>query len=198
VGEPGYDPQFPYGYGLSYAAPRVIPVLSEEPGRIVVEPNVARYFAAGRTPEPFSLAATGEVALRAIDAGAQENGREARWSGPGAIEITGPQLDLSRQTTGDMALLIRYRIDQAPGAPVTLSVTCGPKCGAGLDVTSLLSKGPTHEWRTLKVRLACFRSKGAQMERVTSPFRLETTAPFTFTFTDLRLDYNQGDALCPS
>lgn len=198
VGEPAYDPQFPYGYGLSYAKPDLVPHLSEDPGRTVVGPNVSRYFAAGRAPEPFSLAASGDVALHAIDAGAQENGREASWSGRGAIAIAGPQLDLSRQATGDMALLIRYRVDQAPAAPVTLSMSCGDRCGAGVDVTALLGKAPLHEWRTLKVRLACFKTKGVLMDRVASPFRLETSAPFTFAFTDLRLDYNQGDAVCPA
>jgi beta-glucosidase len=113
------------------------------------------------------------------------------------LSVTGPTLDLSRQTTGDMAIMMRYRIDQAPQAPVTLSVACGPQCGSSLDVGALLNKAPLHEWRTLKVRLACFRAKGAQMDKVTSPFRLETSAPFTLAFTDLKLDYNQGDAVCP-
>ena len=198
VGEPGYDPLFPYGYGLSYARPGEVPPLSEDPGRMVLGPNVGRYFAAGRTPAPFSLVASGAVSLRAVDAGAQENGRLASWSGPGALSVTGPAIDLSRQTTGDMAVLMRYRLDAPASGPVKLSVACGERCGASLDVTSYLSGAPLHEWRTLKVRLACFRAKGAKMDAITSPFRLETSAPLALAFTDIRLDYNQGDAVCPN
>lgn len=198
VGEPGYDPQFPYGYGLSYARPSETPHLSEDPGRMVVGPNVGRYFADGRTQAPFSLVASGDVSLRTIDAGAQENGRAASWTGPGAVSITGPTLDLSRQTTGDMAVLMRYRLDAPASSPVKLSVACGERCGASVDVTPYLGRAPLHQWRTLKVRLACFRAKGVKMEAITSPFRLEAAAPTTLTFTDIRLDYNQGDAVCPT
>jgi beta-glucosidase len=81
---------------------------------------------------------------------------------------------------------------------VKLSVACGERCGASLDVTPYLSGPPAHEWRTLKVRLACFRAKGAKMDAITSPFRLETSAPLALAFTDIRLDYNQGDAVCPN
>ena len=92
---------------------------------MVLGPNVDRYFAAGRTPAPFSLVAAGEVTLRAIDAGAQENGRVARWSGPGALRVTGPAIDLSRQTTGDMAILMRYRIDAPAAGAREPVVACG-------------------------------------------------------------------------
>jgi beta-glucosidase len=97
-----------------------------------------------------------------------------------------------------MALSIRYRLDASASAPVKLSVACGENCGASLDVTPWLGRAPLHEWRTLKVRLACFRAKGVKMDAITSPFRLETSAPLTLAFTDIRLDYNQGDAVaCP-
>ena len=198
VGEPGYDPQFPYGYGLSYGRPGDVPPLSADPGRMVLGPNVGRYFAAGRSPAPFNLVASGNVSLRAVDAGAQENGRLASWSGPGALSITGPTIDLSRPTNGDMVVLVRYRLDAPASTPVKLSVTCGERCGASLDVTPWLGRAPLHEWRTLKVRLACFRAKGAKMDAITSPFRLETSAPLTLAFTDIRLDYEQGDAVCPA
>jgi beta-glucosidase len=197
-GQPGYDPQFPYGFGLTYASAATTPQLSEDPGVTTVGANVATWFAAGRTPAPFMLEASGEVTLRAVDAGAQENGRVATWTGPGGFRIWGAQIDLSRQATGDMAILMRYRIDAAPAAPVILSMACGTGCGADVDLTPYLAKAPLHQWTTLKVRLACLRAKGVQMDKITSPFQLRTTAPFTFAFTDLRLDYNQGDAVCPN
>lgn len=197
-GLPDYDPQFPYGFGLTYADHVATPVLSENPGRAALGPNVGTYFAAGRARPPFSLSTTGQVSLRAIDGDTQENAQLAVWSGPGNLAVSGPRLDLTRQATGDMALFVRYRLDHPPGGPVILSMTCGPGCGAGVDISPYLAKGATGEWRTLKVRLACLKAKGVQMDQVISPLQLEATAPFALAFTDLRLDYNQGDAVCPA
>ncbi|MDR3510716.1 MAG: exo 1,3/1,4-beta-D-glucan glucohydrolase [Caulobacteraceae bacterium] len=198
-GQPGYDPQFAYGYGLSYAHGAVVGPLSENPGRRDGAPNLDRYFMDGHAPEPWSLGTEGAVSLRAIDAGAQENAREARWSGNGAgvVEIAGPPADLSRQANGDMAVLVRYRVDAAPSAPVSLSLACGPGCGGAADVTALLSASPPGQWRTAEVKLACFRAAGADMGRITSPFRLTTAGRLTLAFSEIRLTANEGDAICP-
>ena len=199
-GQPGYDPQFAYGYGLSYAHGAPIPHLSEDPGRPEsVALNIDQYFVAGRTPSPWSLTADGAATARPVDAGAQENARQAVWSGasPGAIAVSGPAADLSRQTTGDMAVLIRYRVDAAPTAPVTLSVACGPGCGAGVDVTPLLAAPASGVWKTAEIKLSCFRTGGADMTRVTSPFRLATGGRLSLTFSEIRLTANEGDAICP-
>ncbi len=80
----------------------------------------------------------GAGALKAIDAGAQENARQATWTGRGVLAIHGPAVDLSRQATGDMAVMVRYRIDAAPTGPVTMSIGCSDdaSCAGTLDVTS--------------------------------------------------------------
>jgi len=199
-GEPGYAAQFPYGYGLSYAHGAIVPKLSEAPGRREsVELNIDRYFIAGHAPSPWTLGADGAAKTHPIDAGAQENARQALWSGegPGAVAITGPAADLSRQTTGDMAISVHYRLDTAPTAPVTLSIACGPGCGAGADVTALLSAAPVGQWRTAKFKLSCFKAGAADMTRITSPFRLATAGRLGLSFSEIRLASNEGDAICP-
>ena len=199
-GLPGYDPQFAYGYGLSYAQGGWVGPLSEAPGRRSPAPNVDHYFTAGHAPEPWNLGAEGAAALRAIDAGAQENAREARWTGAGTgvVQIAGPPVDLTRQATGDMALMIRYRVDAAPSAPVSLSVACGPGCGAATDVSAVLAAAPIGQWRSVKIKLSCFRAAGADMGRVTIPFRLTTAGAFSLAFSEIRLTSNEGDAICPA
>jgi beta-glucosidase len=199
VGDPGYDPQFAYGYGLSYAKPGKVAKLSEDPGVASAAVNVDRYFVAGRAPAPWTLNASGAVTLKTLDAGAQENARQAAWSGEGdgTVTIEGPPVDLSRQTTGDMAVMIRYRVETSPGKPVSLSVACGESCGATLDVTSTLSGEKHGEWRTAKIKLSCFKAKGADMTHVSSPFTLSTAGRMTLSFTEIRLASNEGDAFCP-
>ena len=200
VGDPGYDPLFAYGYGLSYAKPGKVARLTEEPGVASAATNVDRYFVDGRTPAPWMISASGAASLKTIDAGAQENARQAIWSGegPGVVGVNGPSVDLSRQTTGDMALMIRYRVDAAPKKPVSLSLTCGESCHATVDVTSTLSGAKTGEWRTAKIKLSCFQAKGADMTHVLSPFGLWTTGPLTLSLTEIRLASNEGDAFCPA
>ena len=197
--EPTYDPQFAYGYGLSYAHPAQVPPLSEDPGQVAAQLNIERYFAAGRAPAPWSLSTSGAASLRAIDAGAQENARRVDFSGQGTGQVTvsGAVADLSRQTTGDMAVLFRYRVDAAPTAPVRLSVSCGDACGASLDVTRLLTPQPDGGWKTWKIKLSCFRDRGADMSRISTPFALATPGKLAIAFTELRLVANEGDAACP-
>lgn len=198
-GDANYDPQFAYGYGLSYAEPAQVAQLSEDPGMVSAAVNVDRYFVAGRAPAPWTLNVGGALSVKPIDAGAQENARLAEWSGEGAgsLNVIGQPVDLSRQTTGDMAVAIRYRVDAAPQKPVTLAIGCGESCGAEVDVTSTFSSAKIGEWRTAKIKLSCFMAKGANMEHVSSPFALSTTGRFALAFTDIRLASNEGDAVCP-
>jgi beta-glucosidase len=197
-GQPGYDPQFAYGYGLSYAQAGKVGVLPEDPGQVAVAGSVDRYFIAGRTPAPWAMDFLGAGGVKAIDAGAQENGRQAVWTGQGMLAIHGPPVDLSRQTTGDMAVQVRYRVDAAPTKPVTMSIGCSDdaSCGGTLDVTSLMAKGS--DWRSVKIKLSCFRTAGAKMDHVTAPFVIGTAGAFGLSVTEVKLASNEGDAICPA
>ena len=200
--EPGYAPQFAYGYGLTYAHPARVGLLSEDAGVRAANLNLERFFVDGRAPSPWTLTASGAATVRAVDAGAQENARLATWSGRGGgvLAVTGGPADLRRQTNGDMALLMRYRVSTPPTASVGLTIACGPNCGGSLDVTSLLAEkpGPAEaDWRTSKIKLSCFRDAGADMSKVSSPFSLSTSGALSVTISDLRLVPNEGDAECP-
>ena len=114
------------------------------------------------------------------------------------LSLENSAVDLSRQTTGDMAVMFRYRVDAAPTKPVSLSLTCGESCRATVDVTSTLSGAKTGEWRTAKIKLSCFKAKGADMTRISAPFALTTSGRLSLTFTEIRLASNEGDAFCPA
>ena len=191
-GEPGYDPQFAYGYGLSYA----------KGGKVVAAGSVDRYFVAGRAPAPWMIDFLGAGSVKAIDAGAQENARQAVWTGQGrgTLAIHGPPVDLSRQTTGDMAVQLRYRIDQAPTKPVTMSIGCSDdaSCGGTVDISSLLKDAKPTQWRSVKVKLSCFQAAGARMDHVTAPFVIGTEGALALSVTEVVLASNEGDAVCPT
>jgi beta-glucosidase len=200
-GQPGYDPQFAYGYGLSYARGGKVGVLPEDPGQVAAVGSVDRYFVAGRAPAPWRIDFLGAGSVKAVDAGAQENARQAVWTGQGQgmLAIHGPPVDLSRQTTGDMAVQVRYRVDQAPTGPVTMSIGCSEDaaCGGTLDVTPLMARTAGDPWRSVKIKLSCFQAAGAKMDHVTAPFVVGTAGSLALSVTEVVLASNEGDAVCP-
>jgi beta-glucosidase len=214
-GDARYDPLFAYGYGLTYRQGRSVPHLSEVSGVAPPQGSIDVFFAAGRAAHPWSLAlrdaggaATvgsayaaspgGVVQSNVVDAGAQENARSVTWSGqgPGALLVRGAPVDLQRQATGDMAVNLTVRVDRAPTAAMRLAAGCGAGCEGGVDVSSLL-RGPAPAPRTLKVKLSCLRSAGADLSRVDQPVVLSTSGSAALTILDMRIAPNTGDAVCP-
>ncbi|RZI99519.1 MAG: glycoside hydrolase family 3 protein [Brevundimonas sp.] len=213
VGQPGYDPQFAYGYGLSYAAPAAVGALSEDAGVSGETSNIDRYFVDGRFVAPWAFLLndaggqtkapeTGEAAsprgglvARPIDDLAQESGRQLAFngSGPASAQIWGLPVDLTRQTNGELALSFRYRVDATPRGPVELNLQ-----GGAVDATSLFREAPVGQWRTVKIRLSCFRDAGAAVGAVEIPFQIGTASAFTVSVSEIRLDANQNDTVCPA
>ncbi|MDZ4371469.1 MAG: exo 1,3/1,4-beta-D-glucan glucohydrolase, partial [Phenylobacterium sp.] len=211
VGQPGYDPQFAYGYGLTYAQGGRVGTLSEESGVAGEIGSVDRYFVDGRFVAPWSLMlrdAGGEfrlgnessgaspragVSVRSTDGAGQESARALTF-GPagGQALIAARPVDLVRQANGEMAMVFNYRVDARPTAPVMLTLGAGQ-----VDVTSIFNAAPLGQWRTLKVRLSCLRDAGANLSAVDQPWGLSSTGVFGVTVEDIRLGSNEGDAICP-
>ncbi len=91
-----------------------------------------------------------------------------------------------------MTLQIRYRVDLRPSAPVQL--------GLGKSVVSLereLNAAPVGEWRTLKLKLACFRRDGEDLAAVATPVSIRTSGRLGLSISELRLGPNQNDGGVP-
>jgi len=212
VGQPGYDPQFAYGYGLTYARPARVGALSEDSGVVGSGSNLDRYFVDGRFVAPWSLmlrdaggefrlgaeksgaSPRGGVSVRSTDGAGQESARALTFSqGGGQAIIAAQAVDLTRQSNGEMAIAFRYRVDARAKGPVFLTLGAG-----SVDISSLIGAAPVGEWRTLKVRLSCLRDRGADIAAVDQPWGLRTNADFAVTVEDIRLASNEGDAVCPT
>ncbi|PLR20646.1 1,4-beta-D-glucan glucohydrolase [Caulobacter zeae] len=196
-GDAGYDPQFAYGYGLSYAKPGKVATLGEVSGVSGAGVNVDKYFISGRTPAPWLLSTAGGVKLTAIDAAAQEDARLATWTGPGALLVNGPPADLTRQTTGDLSIAFTYRVDERAPGPVGFSVSCGEGCAGGVDVTKIFADAPVGEWRKTQIKLSCLKAAGADMSRISSPVVLSAQAGFKLAFSEIRLEPTEAHVGCP-
>ena len=91
-----------------------------------------------------------------------------------------------------MALQVVYRVDQRARGAVRLGLG---KTSVPLD--KVLDAAPVGEWRTLKVRLSCFRRDGEDLMAVTAPVWIDATAGLALSVAELRLAPNQNDAVCP-
>lgn len=213
-GQAGYDPQFAYGYGLSYARPASVGTLSEVSGVAEVVSSIDRYFVDGRFVAPWSLMLRDDggefrlgleqqgqspraaVSARSGDGQAQESARVLTFDVPSGQTahalIAAAPVDLTRQANGEMAIAFRYRVDVRPTGTVRLTLGDG-----SVDITSILRSAPIGEWRVIKVRLSCLRDTGAAIAAVDRPWGLQASGTMTVAVEDIRLASNEGDAVCP-
>jgi beta-glucosidase len=192
-GKTPYNPLYAYGYGLSYGERDNQGVYSEESGVDASLANTSNYYQPGREVAPWKLGTSGAVQVRAVDGGGrQEGARQFTFTGPGQVSVTGPTIDLLRQTNAMLTLQIDYRLDKAATGPVTLAMG-----GKGVNAASLFSRAPVGQWTSVKVPLACFRAAGADMGKVASPFQLSADAPFQISIVGLRLEADPAGAVCP-
>lgn len=206
VGGSGYDPLFPYDYGLTYRDNGDLAKLSEISGLDGSEETTTNaFFALGKPLAPWSLQANvgdassavidartqldNVLTIRAVDRAAQEDAQQFIWSGQAkaSIVIMGPATDYTAASHyDDMALAIQYRVDVSPEGPVMLFVGCGDDCRADLEMTQLFAEAAVGEWTQAKIRLSSLVKAGADMSKLTA-LGLETAAPFSLSLSDMRL-----------
>ncbi|MFC5344346.1 glycoside hydrolase family 3 N-terminal domain-containing protein [Brevundimonas staleyi] len=192
VGAPGYDPQFAFGYGLTYARPAAVPTLSEDPGLPDDATPLPRFFAGGRFIAPWSVtlrdasgnhrvespgaaaSPAGGVTLTPIDGLAQESARRFRFATEDAVVIVGGP---PTPAGSELAMSIRYRAD----APVRL--------GVGRSSVAL----PASDWTTTVTPLGCF----PELDPTTvSQIQIDAPAGAEVAVEDLRL-VEFGVQACP-
>jgi beta-glucosidase len=212
-GDPGYDPLFPLGHGLTYAQEVEVPDLSVDTSgveAVAAQPNLlaGTGFLTEAGGEPVQVTGlptaspTGVVTVEPLPANAppRPGAHAARWSGEGAAEVYSlhPQpLDLSRQSNGDLAVAFEVLVAERPTEAVILSMGCGQGCGGGVDVADLLRGLPPGEWQSLRVRLRCFAEAGADMTRIEVPVRISTAGRLTLAVAGVELVPATGELECP-
>lgn len=205
--DPGYDPLFALGYGLSYAHPGSVPVLDEARPAGAPPASFDAIFARGtfapgwtaRLAEPATgtpltaraRTAHGWLAAAPIDRRAQEDARRLTWSGGGAAVFTlsPPQpIDLSREANAQLSLVAELRVES--GDPVLALTVTG---GARTATITLKAMAPG-EWRTVAVPLDCF--KAADLGAVTV-LGLGGASAGTVSVSDLRIASTTPTVQCP-
>ena len=208
VGMPGYDPQFAFGHGLTYADNGNLAKLSEDSGVSGAQAVAGVYFARGVAAPGLALrlenaqghaakvaslpAALHDNSIRvsAVDHKAQEDALRMQWSGsaPASVFLLAESpLDLSRESNGDVMLVLTLRPESVPAGDITLGMTCGAGCSAKLPLHDTLSALPAGQWTTLGVPLKCFAAAGADVAKVERVLSLETAAPLQLSVSRIAL-----------
>ncbi|WP_324699161.1 glycoside hydrolase family 3 protein [Novosphingobium sp. RL4] len=188
--DPGYDPLFPFGYGLSYAAPGKVARLDETRPADMAQATPGVFYGAGKVPPGWSID-TELVKQSGMDRRAQEDARLFTWAAgsPGRVAIVAPRpLDLSRESNGEISLVVQYRLGDRPATPVSIGVESGGKT-ISVPVGATLAKTAPGEWGSFAIPLQCFASRGADMHALTAPLVLSATGPLSIAVSDVKLDY---------
>ncbi|MET0936085.1 MAG: glycoside hydrolase family 3 N-terminal domain-containing protein [Luteibacter sp.] len=204
-------PQFPYGFGLTYADHADTGALSEDPGLVLSNVQDGVYFTRGKPSADFAVRLTGangvatnvaatpasatdgSLRVAALDYKAQEDARSLNWSGAEAgaasVELVAPApLDVERETNGDVLLVTTLKVDAvSPGDTSTIGVGCGAGCTARVPVGDQLSAFPRGQWLRVGIPLKCFRDAGANMSRIDRPFEWTSHSKAQVAITDVSL-----------
>jgi beta-glucosidase len=205
----GEHPQFPYGFGLTYADRGNTGPLSEDAGIALSAAQAGVYFTRGKPAQGFVVRLTGangaamnvdavpaatpdgSLRISALDYKAQEDARSLSWSGASAagVELVAPApLDVERETNGDVLLVTTLRIDAvSPGSAATIGVGCGVGCSGRVPVGRQLAALPQGQWLRLGIPLKCFRDAGASMSRLDRPFEWSSHSGEQIAIADVSL-----------
>lgn len=213
VGQKDYNPQFAYGYGLTYADKGDLDPLPEIAGVSLAQAQPGVYYALGMLAPGLSMAlqtvgqravhiATlplasrdGSIRIAAIDHRRQEDARRVTWSGPARARVSlnaAATKDLAREANGDVQLALTLRVDSAPKGEVAASVACGEGCGAALPMRESLASLPIGQWTTLGIPLKCFAIAGADLSKLSGLLTIETDAPLQLSFSRIALSPQGG------
>ncbi|QQN74169.1 exo 1,3/1,4-beta-D-glucan glucohydrolase [Croceicoccus sp. YJ47] len=207
IGDADYDPLFPYGFGLTTVDDGALAMLPEDRASAApVDDSVL--FDAGRAGAgrrlligtPGALATNPGpdlITLERADRNAQEDSVRLRFTGKGraaAAIVQNSPADLTRQTNGDLALELQFRVNSAPTEDVTLMMTCGEGCAGGFPLGAVLTKAAQGgAWTRLALPLSCFEKAGVDMGRIDAPLMLVTEGRLDLTLSSARIVSPSGN-----
>ncbi len=179
----GYDPLFPIGYGLTYAAKTTLGRLDETKPKVTGGDQNA-LFVRGRVAGGARINTAGAAVQTRTDRAAQEDSLRLTYKGLGAVSIEQAMpIDLTRESNGQLSLIVDYRVTAKPAGQVTLGLADTAKT-ATVPLTGAMTQG---DWMTAAVPLRCFADQGIAMAKVTQPFILASTGALGVDVSSIRI-----------
>ncbi|MDO8701514.1 MAG: glycoside hydrolase family 3 N-terminal domain-containing protein [Undibacterium sp.] len=197
---------FALGYGLKYGSQSPLAQLDLDGATATcsVAASLAIFTQSDRTSYPLVVTSgTRKVMLGADTLGSSElsavkvdtqtfdNKKEAKrvsWTGLGRIEAQAafPSV-LAANLVTDGVLQFDTMVTVAPKSKVSMAMECGDGCTAALDMTAVFKRLAGASRHTVKIPLACFVVKGADLNKVKTPFSVSTDASFVAAFGSIEI-----------
>lgn len=216
AGQADYDPQFPLGFGLSYAEPAHTPLLPEHSGLEGREQGASDVFFASGSAAPgwawwiadseqrgMPLATLpsrdGVLSLEvsAVDHRAQEDARRIRWKGGlrGRAWLEAEQaVDLRAVPDTQRQLVVMLRLDRPPESSVRVALA-----GTPMSANALFDALPLGEWVEIGLPLDCYARAGAALGSVRRVFELDSEGALDLSVSRVSLGVASGPVLaCPA
>jgi beta-glucosidase len=206
VGDRDYAPLFAYGYGLKYGAASKLGRLdaSYPSGGCGITKSYPIFDQADRSTWPFYLVSGADRTALGSDVNAvftlptakadtaqvntQQDAKRVAWSGAATLEARGAKsMTLPSFATSDGALQFDIVVTAEPQGAVTMTMGCGAGCSASVDVTGVFKRAAGKGRQTVKIPLACFVAKGADLAKVDVPFSVAADRPFTAAFANIQI-----------
>jgi beta-glucosidase len=201
AGDQDYAPLFALGYGLKYASAVTIGRLDATyaDGGCGVTNSYPVFNQADRASWPLYVssgaqrAAVGTdvngvtsmpgVKVETAQVNTQQDGKLVTWSGAARLEARGVKsIALPAFATVDGALQFDTIVSAAPLGKVTVSVG-----KTALDLTGVFQRLAGKQKQTVRVPLACFVAKGADLGKVDTPFAVSSDAAFAAAFANIEI-----------
>jgi beta-glucosidase len=201
VGDKDYAPLFAVGYGLDYRSKNKVGKLEAEwpAGGCGVTTSYPVYNQADRATWPLYVVSGGQrialgsdlnrvftlptATVETAQVNTQQDAKLVSWSGAARLEAHGAKpAALPAFATRDGALQFDTIVKAAPQGPVQLALGA-----ASLDLSAVFQRLAGKPKQTVKIPLACFTARGADLARVDTPFSVAAGAGFKAAFANIQV-----------
>jgi beta-glucosidase len=187
--QPGYDPLFAFGFGLTYKDRQELPALSEDSGVTGADAPGGTVFG-GAEASAWKMASSGDVKLTRFDRQRQEDSLKLVWAGAATGTLgfdSSPGEDFSRETNADMLLVFTIKVDAAPEGATAVTAVCGAGCRGSVALQADLAALPRGQWQRFGVPLKCFTRAGADMNKRLTRLELATGGKLDLSVNRIQL-----------
>ena len=201
AGDKDYAPLFALGYGLKYGQKHQVGKLDTAyaDGGCGVTNSYPVFNQSDRATWPLYVSSAGQrsavgtdlngmtrmpaVRVETAQVNTQQDGKLVTWSGPARFEAHGAKaIALPAFATTDGALQFDTIVSAAPAGKVTVSIGA-----TALDLTGVFKRLAGKQRQTLRIPLACFTAKGADLTNVDTPFAVASDAAFAAAFANVQV-----------
>jgi beta-glucosidase len=213
VGDDGYAPLFPLGYGLRNGQTATVGPLDEtsvsrcvggggggtatDDLDIFVRQDVAPFTSYIGSPDNWGGTALGNdpsavikhtnIEARTSDVNVQQDARKITWKGgPGQFYLQSQEQDLRPYLNADAAIVFDTIVTQAPTNRVVISAHCTYPCFSDAPLTSVFTKLADGAKHTVKVPVRCLDTGSLEFDHINTPFLIYTDGPMEAAFANIR------------